>query len=108
MQQEELASLGVTMNEFMPKWPFNFIIQEKKKMSACNCNFLVLLCMSVLGQQCLWEEAQPEEPQRKHFISAEGQKSVQRGALYLVACKMKSSSRIYSNIFLGVGTCILA
>lgn len=28
--QEELASFGVTMNEFVPKWPFNFIIQEKK------------------------------------------------------------------------------
>lgn len=28
--QEKLTSLGVTMSEFMPKWPFNFIIQEKK------------------------------------------------------------------------------
>lgn len=59
--QEELASLGVTMNEFMPKWPFNFIIQEKKKC-ACNCNLLVLLRTSVLGQECLHKEAQPEEP----------------------------------------------
>lgn len=66
--QEELASLGVTMNEFMPKWPFNFIIQEKK--CACNCNLLLPLSTSVLGQQCLHEEAQPEEPQRKHFIYA--------------------------------------
>ena len=31
--QEELASQGLTMNEFMPKWPFNFIIQEEKKKS---------------------------------------------------------------------------
>lgn len=63
MQQhrEELASLGVTMNEFMPKWPFNFIIQGKKKC-ACNCNLLVLLSTLVLGQQCLQKEAQPEEP----------------------------------------------
>lgn len=59
--QEELASLGVTMNEFMPKWPFNFIIQEKKK-SVHVTNLLVLLSTSVLGQQCLHKEAQPEEP----------------------------------------------
>lgn len=59
--QEKLASLGVTMSEFMPKWPFNFIIQGGKK-SACKCNLLVLLSTSVLGHQCLQKEAQPEEP----------------------------------------------